>query len=85
MKEPKVKFNEGMAFASIVFGIIGIASALFLASRHASIGITSAAMGFAYGVVGLKTTQKRMALAGILIGSIGLAANVINMIASLPK
>jgi hypothetical protein len=59
--------REGFAFASLVFGIVALAT-----WRWTQVGTVVAVMSVGFGVVAFKSKQRLVAGIGILMGAVGL-------------
>lgn len=70
-EEPK-KERKGFCIASMVLGIIAL---VFFCIWYVS--IPCAILAIIFGILGLKTATRGMAIAGLVTGSIGLAISVI--------
>lgn len=70
-EEPK-KEKKGFCIASMVLGIIAL---VFFCIWY--ISIPCAILAIIFGILGLKTATRGMAIAGLVTGSIGLAISVI--------
>ena len=70
-EEPK-KERKGLCIASMVLGIIAL---VFFCIWYVS--IPCAILAIIFGILGLKTATRGMAIAGLVTGSIGLAISVI--------
>ena len=71
-----VKDQSGMAIASLVLGILSWCAWLFPIC-----GGLVAVAGIVLGVLGMKSSKKNMAIAGIVIAAIGLILTLINAVA----
>ena len=67
--------KQGFAIAALVIGIINLC-AWFLPIC----GLPLAIIGIVLGIVGLPSSQKGMAIAGIVLSSLGLVAAIVNAI-----
>ncbi len=71
--ENQQKKSDGMSVASLVLGIIGLVAWFFPIC-----GFPTTIVGLVFGILGLKSSKKKMATAGLILSSIGLLVTIIN-------
>jgi hypothetical protein len=70
---PLLKDNKRIALTSLVLGITGLAAWYFPIA-----GFPVTIIGLITGVIGQKSSKKKMAIAGLVLSIIGLAATIVN-------
>jgi hypothetical protein len=70
---PLLKDNKGIAIASLVLGISGLLAWLLPIA-----GFPVTVIGLITGVIGQKSSKKKMAIAGLVLSIIGLVATIVN-------
>lgn len=68
---PQVKDRKGMALASMILGLVGIVVWLL-----PILGVPVTIIGLILGILGVKSSRKGMAIAGIILCSLFLLASI---------
>lgn len=65
--------RDGMSITSLILGIIGLLAWFFPVC-----GFPTTIVGLIFGILGLKSSKRKLAIAGLVLSSIGLLVTIIN-------